>query len=605
MAATPSTELARYRIGDLVLDTGSRRVVRGQQVLDLGGLTFDFLLALAEAAPALVPYDDLANRVWDGRAVSPETIAQRAKMLRDALGDDAKSPRYFELIRGQGYRLVAGATLEPTRSDQKRPRRWFAFGAAVVVVIGLLANLVPSLDQAEVTPSVAVLPFADMSPDGDQQYFADGIAEELLNELTGLDGLHVASRTASFRFRDAQADLGQIGRTLDVGNILEGSVRKSGDDIRITVQLIDVATGYHLWSSNFDRKLDDIFAIQQDIAASVAGALGVNLGVGGVNEFTGAGTRNFDAYEAYLRGDYARAVEIDSNYAPAWASYGVSIANEMVTTLPHEAPAIIADARQHIERAIELDPQSGWAHAEFGRLISHALDWKRSEESYAKALSLRRDVRTLRIYADMHMRAGRVSSARELHEEADALELFPGVVNRRRIAVELSQGNYDSARQLTARQLEQSQPYMYADIALLEGSMEDLREAVDSMPRSNGTYASLYEPLYDKFESQGEVLETLRTLANDDDKVWPWKYHNIGLLAAAYGDPELAFDVLSEEISVHPMRNQVLWYPVMSDVRKLPEFKDFAAATGLLDYWRTYGWADACRPVGEDDFVCE
>ena len=153
----------------------------------------------------------------------------------------------------------------------------------------------------EATPSIAVLPFVDMSPNGDQEYFGDGIAEELINELVRLDGLRVAGRTSSFSFKGTNENLSAIAEALNVATILEGSIRKDGDRVRITAQLINVADGKILWSEPYDRELADIFAIQEEIATSVSGALGVRLGVGGVNAFKGAGTRNIEAYEAYLQ----------------------------------------------------------------------------------------------------------------------------------------------------------------------------------------------------------------------------------------------------------------------------------------------------------------
>ena len=147
--------------------------------------------------------------------------------------------------------------------------------------------------------SIAVLPFEDISPGGDQAYFGNGIADELRLELQGLDGLRVAGRTSSIA--SAQEDSKTIGEILNVDSILEGSIRKEGNSVRITVQLTHVADGFTIWSESYDRELENIFEMQEEIATSVAGALGVRLGVGTINAFRGAGTRNVEAYEAYLQ----------------------------------------------------------------------------------------------------------------------------------------------------------------------------------------------------------------------------------------------------------------------------------------------------------------
>ena len=156
MHATPESTPARYRIGDIVLDPASRRVTRAGKPLKLGGLTFDLLRALAEAAPGLVRYEDLAERVWQGRAVSPETITQRAKMLRDALSDDARAPRYFKPVRGKGYRLIADVErLEPAQSTTGRPIGRVALLAVLAVTVVIAAVLGLGMQRTAKTASVA------------------------------------------------------------------------------------------------------------------------------------------------------------------------------------------------------------------------------------------------------------------------------------------------------------------------------------------------------------------------------------------------------------------------------------------------------------------
>ena len=425
MQAAPENSHVRYRIGDLVFDAGARRVTRNGKQLKLGGLTFDLLQVLAEASPSMVTYDELAERVWQGRPVSPENIAQRAKMLRDALSDDAKAPRYFEPVRGQGYRLLADVEIAGDESPRQVVRRPLAWIAATLGAITLLYVLVAGVGNGDRAPSVAVLPFADLSQAGVQKYLADGFAEELINQLAQLDGLDVASRTESFNFQDGNGDLRKIGRELAVTAILAGSIRRSENEIRVTVQLVDVDSGYNLWSDNFDRELEDIFAIQEEIALAVAGALGVQLGVGTVNEFRGAGTRNVVAYEAFLRGDFAKAMEIDPQYAAAWGAEGIRIASTMWDNPPEEAPAIIERAFRHVSKATELDPQSSQAHTNYATLIYATMAWDQAEAYFARALSLRRDTYSLDNYANMLMRAGRSTRAERIHEERDAMLRLP------------------------------------------------------------------------------------------------------------------------------------------------------------------------------------
>ncbi|MDJ0909348.1 MAG: winged helix-turn-helix domain-containing protein [Woeseiaceae bacterium] len=606
MHEAPDNSPVRYSIGDLVLDAGARRVTRDGKQLTMGGLTFDLLRVLADAAPSMVSYDDLAEQVWKGRPVTPETIAQRAKMLRDALSDDAKSPRYFEPIRGQGYRLVADVATLPSASRRKSTRRPILLASATLAAIALVAFFFGMRSDSDLSaPSVAVLPFADMSETGEQKYLADGFAEELINQLARLDGLEVASRTESFNFREGNNDLQEIGRALNVTAILEGSIRRSENEIRVTVQLIDVGSGYHLWSENFDRELEDIFAIQDEIGRAVAGALGVRLGVGTVNEFRGAGTRNVDAYEAFLRGDFARAIEIDPDYAAAWGAQGVLIGSTMWINPAEEAPAIIERAYEHVAKAIELDPQSSQAHANFATLIYATMAWEEAEASFARALSLRRDEFVLRSYARMLMRAGRTTRAQQIHLERDAMLRLPELHHSMEVNVDLALGQMDQAREKSNNMRGQTGRFTRVMIALNEGTVADVQAAIDELPENSIGYRLLYGPVRDLLDTPDAALAFLEELADDPDRTWPYKYNDIALVAAYLDEPEFAFSVFSKELYVTTIRFGTLWYPVMTDVRRLPEFKTFVEDVNLVDYWRTHGWPDFCWPQGDEDFVCE
>ena len=527
----------RYRIGDLVLDASSRQVLRGDKPLRLGALTFDMLHALARSAPAMVSYEELGQEVWQGRPVAPETIAQRAKMLRQALDDDAKSPRYAELIRGQGYRLVADVEPLPATDSTGQPRkRWPLLAAALALVVGV-AFLFNGFLQPTSARSVAVLPFADLSPAGDQQYLADGMAEQLISALADLDGLDVASRTESFYFRGPRRDIGEIGRELRVSAVLEGSVRKSGDQLRITVQLIEVDSGYHLWSKDFDGVLDDIFFMQEQIAAAVAGALGVKLGVGGVNEFLGAGTTNFEAYEAFLREDFEKAIELDPNYAAAWGNRGVAIAGSMFRNPPEEAPAIIENAYDHVAKALALDANSAVANTRFATVIYTTWDWKRAEETFAEAIELRRQQSELGNYANMLMRTGRTRRSLQMHLERDSLLRAPSEVNfMLRLYVELALG-----RPMSAAAYEGptgfSAGYAHVLIAQNEGTGEDVLTAISNLRKDHIAYREFFEPLQAVFDSPEEAIDLMRTVADDPDRAWPARYSMIGTMAAYFGDP--------------------------------------------------------------------
>jgi TolB-like protein len=243
--------------------------------------------------------------------------------------------------------------------------------------------------------SIAVLPFADLSQDQDQQYFTDGLSEELLNLLVRVDDLHVASRTSSFAYRGSTLGVPEISQALKVGHILEGSVRKDGDRIRITAQLIEAETDRHLWSENFDRELVDIFAIQDEIANAIVQALTGKLGVGADRAISvDVATENTDAYEMYLTARelflkraelpesirlFRAAVELDPSFARAWEGLAAveAVSNDWIPDDIDHYPLAVEAA----EMALSLDPDSSMALAVLGSISANArYDWVRSIE---------------------------------------------------------------------------------------------------------------------------------------------------------------------------------------------------------------------------------
>jgi adenylate cyclase len=279
--------------------------------------------------------------------------------------------------------------------------------------------------------SVAVLPFDDMSPERDQGYLCDGIAEEILNRLAQVDALQVASRTSSFRFRDQRTDIGTIARELKVDTVLEGSVRKAGRDLRITAQLINAADGFRLWSQSYDRELDDIFEIEDAIATCIAEALQVALALPSGN--VGA-TDNAEAYEYYLRGQYffyrwglrnvrfaidmlTHAVELDPTYARAWAALGDS--NAMVCMYWKADPEYLAAVEHASSRALELAPTLAEAHVSRG--LAHVLHGRtdKAVAAFERAIELDPELFAAHyFYGRVRFQQGYLGAAARLFERA-------------------------------------------------------------------------------------------------------------------------------------------------------------------------------------------
>jgi adenylate cyclase len=282
-------------------------------------------------------------------------------------------------------------------------------GFPVVAVLAWMFDISPSGivrdsppvigNDNDAPPSIAVLPFADMSAEQDQGYFCEGIAEEILNALTQIETLRVVSRLSSFRFGSSSGDIQDIGRQLGATAILEGSVRKANDQLRVTAQLINVEDGFHLWSKSFDRELKDIFAIQDEIASCIGESLLDKL-----VPVTSTTCRDVKAYEFYLRGrqflnrfrrveiEYARqmfhqAIQQDPDFAAAWAGYADTYSLDVMYTNPDRS--FLDLARQASEKALSLDPDSAEAHASAG--LAHLVreEFDDAERELSKAIELK------------------------------------------------------------------------------------------------------------------------------------------------------------------------------------------------------------------------
>jgi len=424
-----SNQSIRYRFADLTLDVGQRHVTRSGEVLHLGKLTYELLVALVEEAPNVVTQDHIVERVWGGRITAPDTVAQRVKLLRVALADHPSHPRYIEVVRGQGYRLIppvepeveavpaigeSAADLVPSPQEARplrRPRIWLATTAILVAaVIGAIVWAArhqgsPSAPVAQApatatVKSIAVLPFADMSEAHDQQYIADGIAEEILDRLANNPGLlRVIGRTSSFSYRDRQAQIPEIASTLNVTHILEGSVRRSRDRIRITAQLVDGASAAHVWSETYDRELGELFGVQDEIASKVAAALQVALGdasprnrrpVSATSQEEFLRAKFF--YERRAPGDFERsitylesAVARDPHFARAWALLSGAY-SQMWWEEELDPKTWIARQGEAARKAVEADPQLFDARMRLGQYYMDVSRRKDAIEQYKEAV---------------------------------------------------------------------------------------------------------------------------------------------------------------------------------------------------------------------------
>ncbi len=335
--------VVKYRLNDLTIDTGRQIVTRAADPIPLPKLSYDLFLVLMRAAPNLVSLDELMLRVWPGLIVSPETVSQRVKLLRDALDDDPRAPRYIASLRGRGYQVVAPveevgetSTLNSSDSVAVQP---FPEGGTRAGMRALPANAATSASApAPVEPTritICVLPFGNMSGNPEQEYFSDGITEDIITELSRWRLFAVRSRLASFQYRDAAVNIQQVGRELNVRFIVEGSVRRIGERIRINAQLIDTETGSHVWAEKFDRELGELFAVQDQVVQTIVSTLMGRVQVSDIARARRKPSSSLAAYECVLRGNALRWDDLDS----------------------------LSEATRLFRKAIEIDPSYGHAHA--------------------------------------------------------------------------------------------------------------------------------------------------------------------------------------------------------------------------------------------------
>lgn len=426
--------------------------------------------------------------------------------------------------------------------------------------------------------SVAILPFTDLSEAKDQDYFCDGLAEELMNALACCPGLRVASRTSSFRFRGGGVDAREIGRALNVAAIMEGSVRKSGNRVRVTAQLIDAGSGYHLWSESFDRGLEDIFAIQEEIARNIARALRVSLKAGAGLDIGRNAPRDMRAYDFYLRGRqiqslkssdnwtkapqmFRRAIELDPDYAQAQAGLADSLAQLLVWRIINPEDAL-DEALAAAKRALELAPELAEAHVARANTLSLSGDNEGAITAFQRAIELNPELYEAHYYYGRHCFAhGQHERAIEAFETAHRVR--PDEFQALALATNAADALGDKTRgdALTRRAL----PSALAEIA---GDPENGR----ALYLAAGMQVRLGD-----LEGGRRNLEAALRLQPDDFGT----LYNAACTYAQMGEGERALDLLERAISAgHGFREWIEHDPDLDNLRGLPRYREILARLG-------------------------
>lgn len=662
---TASTQVRMiYEFSDLTLDLDRHLLIRAGQPIKLTKLSFKVLQVLVQAAPALISHDDLIDQVWGAdRVITLDNLTQRMKTLRQSLGDDANNPIYIESVWGEGYRLVPEVTIQSSgTSSPSTGRTWSSgFVAALVVILAVLLTWfvieqndhteseppVSSSDAAIVEssttdlaerPGIAVLPFANLSADPSNQFFTDGIHDDLMSTIAKIGSIKVISRTSVMEYRNTSKKIPQIARELGVANILEGGIQRSGEQVRINVQLIDAVTDEHLWAETYDRELtaENLFTVQSEITRKIAVALQAKLSTDEQQRIDARPTDNLQAYELYLRGRYLwqrrgdenirhaialfeQATELDPQFARAWSSLAAT----------HFTLPVYSDSpwSEHIplaafaaQKALAQDDSLAEANAVLGGLADIEGKWAEAETLFVLAIANEPTDSTAHLWYGEHLfKLGRLDDGLEEAKIAYQLDpLHPGTnallgwiyffLNDTSNALKYGAAAWDlghSAGLYFQAWINQRIGEFNRAAGFAEQWDAKIAERFDNLQISP-TQKLFFEAKIDAAK-RPLFLEKLA----EHDSLSSLSFVTLQTLFTGY----VGFDRIDEAYRVATMaldlggihREHLMWHFWRSDMapfRQDPRFAALVTELGMVDYWREFGWPDVCQPAG-DIVICK
>ena len=631
-----------YCLGEWTVRPHRNQIERGGKIVHLAPKAMAVLNCLAEAANSVVKRQEVFDSVWPGATISDEALTQQIADLRKAFGDSAQHATIIETIPKVGFRLIPPITplpeetatpAAPGRTFTTRKRlKWIALPVIALLLVWLsLKQFLPD-DQEPSRPStyeestvVAVLPFVNMSGNPDDEYFADGISEELINLLANVPGLDAISRTSSFSFKGESMKIADIARELKASLIVEGTVRKNDRQVRITAQLIDPATDRHLWSASYDRELTDIFPLQEEIAQSIVTALQNKIGAHTVDG--PRPTEDIEAYELFLSGRhyfyqrgaaldksimlFRMAVDKDPDFAEAWAylAAAATVTGFYRTAISNENALMVC--LQASQKALALDPGSGLALAvQAMAAYGGERNIIKGFELIDRAVEATPDDITVRLWAGMYYWYwGYLEEARFHFDYVYRHDPRVGISNGSLGLLYLAQGREDLAAPLLARATELDYPnhhHAQASQLMRRGDFDaafarlkltlaepgpdsdrlawvyDLEKAGRSFiedPASADVLVSVIERTPDPGAIEKARLALLFDLKDEFFEFFP--------LAVEEGPFWLAYLV------------PTLWLPDYRDYIEDPRYLEVMRGDGALAVWEQRGYLDGCVRVGD------
>ena len=616
---------SNYRFADLTLDVARRSVTRQGEAIELKTLDFDLLRFLVEQAPSVVNADVLAEKVWGRHFVSPENVAQRVMLLRQSLSDDATKPRYIETVRNKGYRLIPVAErLQAEQPGAAPPRRLAApaIAAMLLAAVGLTGAtaywLAGSAEQPVPEPtSIAVLPFENLSPNPDDASFAAGMQDEIVNQLTKINGFSVKPVRPG---RGAGESIADMVRTLNVATTLDGSVYYSEGRLKITPRLTDAATGVSLWTNSYESERRDIFKIQGDIALEVARALSVELSLAERTRIERAPTTNPEALDYYwsarrrhdrvsieetllATAELDQALKLDPNFADAWVLLS-AIHGTAQFLEPERLDEHRVEAKRSAEKALELDPDLAAAHMALAGTLMTTKNWVEAESEYAEAIRRSRSLEDWGNYVFLRMSAGKFDDvARGVFEEARTADHQAEAPHRFLAFVLAQMGEWDRANAVYESALRLFAKDDRAVRALQEQRMHWL---VGRGYRDEAAASVINDPfnasMLARIGAPAEALDELRREFADRPGS-PNHRRDIALWAGHFGAPQLALAAMRTVVNDQSAQMLYVWMPQLKQMRQLPDFRAYMRQIGIVAYWEKYGWPPFCHQL-EHDFEC-
>lgn len=365
-----------FSFNDCELDVGTFELRRNGEGCAVEPRVFELLSYLVQNRDRMVTKVEIFEQIWDGRTVSDSALSSQIKAVRRAIGDDGKSQSLLRTVHGKGFRFIGQVTeRRSTAADGTgAPSRSAAVTGPPDPVV---------LER----PSIAVLPFENLSGDPDQEYFSDGLAEDIITALSKYRWFFVTARNSTFSYKGETPSVRQVAAELGVRYVMEGSARRAGERVRINCQLIDAHSGIQLWAERYDRELADILTVQDEITSSIVGAVAPEIGNAEEMRARRAPIEDMDAWDFHQRGMwhlwrytpedgarsreyFERAIELDPTLASAYSGLGLILSHHVLMGWTDDPATVLSEARQSTEQALTRDPRDAFAHYTMGRILT-------------------------------------------------------------------------------------------------------------------------------------------------------------------------------------------------------------------------------------------